>query len=116
MKTYTYAFAVQSAPYWLLLGRPWQKSMKLGKIKRANDSIEVEILDLGDERRWVLVPTKERVGNRLRNRMLVVRGKDGEGQIMRGEKDSLTEVVLTLSFTYDSMAQYLAYKRIAVKV
>jgi len=90
--------------------------MKLGKIKRANDSIEVEILDLGDERRWVLVPTKERVGNRLRNRMLVVRGKDGEGQIMRGEKDSLTEVVLTLSFTYDSMAQCLAYKRIAVKV
>ena len=35
-------------------------------------------MDPGDERRWVLVPTKERVGNRLRNEMLVVRGKDRE--------------------------------------
>jgi len=40
--------------------------------------MEVEILDLGDERRWVLVPTKERVRGKLRNGMLVVRGKDEE--------------------------------------
>jgi len=40
--------------------------------------MKVEILDPGDERRWVLVPTKEWVRDRLRNGMLVVRGKDGE--------------------------------------
>ena len=33
VKTYAYAFVMQSAPYWLLLGRLWQKGMKLGKIK-----------------------------------------------------------------------------------
>jgi len=116
VKTYAHAFVVQSAPYWLLLGRLWQKGMKLGKIERADGSIEVEILDPGDERRWVLVPTKERVGGKLRNGMLVVRGKDGKRQITRGGEDSLTEVVLASSFAYDSVAQCLAYKRVAVKV
>jgi len=48
--------------------------------------------------------------------MLVVRGKDGKRQITRGEEDSLTEMVLALSFAYDSMAQCLAYKQVAVKV
>jgi len=110
VKTYAHAFVVQSAPYWLLLGRPWQNNVKLGKIEQADSSMEVEISDPGD------VPTKERVGGKLRNGMLVMRGKDGERRITRGGEDSLTEVVLALSFAYDSMAQYLAYKRVAVKV
>jgi len=116
VKTYAHVFMVQSALYWLLLERLWQKGVKLEKIERANGSMEVEILDPGDERRWVLVPTKKRVGDRLRNGMLVVRGKDGEGQITRGRDDSLMEVVLTLSFIYDSVTQCLVYKRVAVKV
>ena len=104
VKTYAHAFVVQSVPYRLLLGRPWQKGVKLGKIEQADGSIEVEILDPGDERRQVLVPTRERVGDKLRNGMLVVRGKDGERQITRGGEDSLTEVVLTSSFVYNSVA------------
>jgi len=51
VKTYAHAFVVQSALYRLLLGRPWQKGVKLGKIKRADGSMEVEILDPGDKRR-----------------------------------------------------------------
>jgi len=43
-----HAFVVQSEPYWLLLGRLWQKGVKLGKIERENGSIEVEILDPGE--------------------------------------------------------------------
>ena len=78
VKTYTHAFVVQSAPYRLLLGRPWQKGVKLGKIERADSSMEVEISDPGDERRRVLVPTKERIRGKLRNGILVVRGKDRE--------------------------------------
>ena len=78
--------------------------------------MEVEILDPGDKRRWVLVPTRERVEDKLRNRMLVVRGKDGERRIIRGEEDSLTKVVLASFFVYDSIAQCLAYKWVAVKV
>ena len=116
VKTYTHIFVVQSAPYRLLLGRPWQKGVKLGKIERADGSMKVEISDLGNERRRVLVPTKERVRGKLRNGMLVVRGKDGERRITRGGEDSLTEVVLALSFAYDSVAQCLAYKWVAVKV
>jgi len=116
VKTYAHAFVVQSALYQLLLGRLWQKGVKLGKIERVDGSMEVEISDLGDKRRRVLVPTKERVRGKLRNGMLVVRGKDGERQIMRGGEDSLTEVVLALSFAYDSVVQCLAYKQVAVKV
>jgi len=64
----------------------------------------VEILDLGNKRRQVLVPTKKRVRDRLRNRMLVVRGKDGEEQITRGGENSLMAVVLTSSCIYNSVA------------
>jgi len=76
--------------------------------------MEVEILDPGDEKRQVLVLTKKRVRGKLRNGMLVVRGKDGERRITRGGEDSLTEVVLASSFAYDSVAQCLAYKWVAV--
>ena len=51
VKTYAHTFMVQSAPYRLLLGRPWQKGMKLEKIERVDGSMEVEISDPGDERR-----------------------------------------------------------------
>ena len=51
VKTYTHAFVVQSAPYRLLLGRPWQKGVKLGKIEQADGSIEVEISDPKEEKR-----------------------------------------------------------------
>ena len=47
VKTYAHAFVVQIAPYRLLLGRPWQKGVKLGKIKQVDGSVEVEILDPG---------------------------------------------------------------------
>jgi len=33
VRTYAHAFVVQSAPYWLLLRRPWQKGVKLEKIE-----------------------------------------------------------------------------------
>jgi len=33
VKIYAHAFVVQIALYWLLLGRPWQKEVKLRKIK-----------------------------------------------------------------------------------
>jgi len=116
VKTYVHAFMVQSVPYQLLLGRPWQKSMKLGKIEQADGSIEVEISDPEDKRRHVVVITKKRVMDRLRNKLLVVREKGREGQVMRRGKDFLIEVVLVLFFAYDSIVQCLAYKRVAVKV
>jgi len=78
--------------------------------------MEVEILDSENEKRQVLVPTKERIGDRLRNGMLVMRGIDREGQITKGGKDFLMKVVLALSFIYDSVTQCLAYKRVAIKV
>jgi len=72
VKTYAHAFVVQSAPYRLLLGRPWQKEMKLGKIERVDGSVEVEISDPKEEMRRVVVPTRERMGKRLKDSMLAV--------------------------------------------
>jgi len=76
--------------------------VKLRKIEQADGSIEVEISDLGDKKRCVIVTTKKRVADRLRNGMLVVREKGGEGQVMRKEENSLTKAVLVLFFIYDS--------------
>jgi len=116
IKTYAHAFVVQSVLYRLLLGKLQQKGVKLKKIEQADGSMEVEISDLGDKKRCVIVTTKERVADGLRNRMLVVRGKGGEGQVMRKGENSLTKVVLTLFFVYDSVVQCLVYKQVAVKV
>jgi len=77
VKMYAHAFLVQSAPYQLLLGRLWQKGMKLGKIKRVDGSVEVEILDPKEEMRRVVVPTRERIGERLKGSMLAVEERSG---------------------------------------
>jgi len=49
VKTYMHAFVVQIVPYQLLLGRLWQKGVKLGKIEQVDRSMEVEISDSGGE-------------------------------------------------------------------
>jgi len=118
VKTYAHAFVVQLAPYRLLLGRPWQKGIKLGKIERADGSVEVEILDPGEEGKRVVVPTRERMSEQLRNGMMILRGS---GEIRKGIKirpndSTLTETILSSSFTYDDMAHCLAYKRVADKI
>ena len=51
VKIYAHAFVVWSVLYWLLLGRSWQKEVKLEKIKRENGSMEVEISDPGKGRK-----------------------------------------------------------------
>jgi len=77
VRTYAHAFMVQLAPYWLLLERPWQKGVKLGKIERVDGSVEVEISDPKEEMRWVVVPTRERMGKRLKGSMLAVEERNG---------------------------------------
>jgi len=77
VRTYVHVFVVQSTPYRLLLGRPWQKGVKLGKIEQVNGSVEVEILDPKEEMRWVVVPTRERMGERLKGSMLAVEERSG---------------------------------------
>ena len=116
VKTYAHAFVVQSPPYRLLLGRPWQKGVKLGKIEHVDGSVEVEILDPGVEGKQVMVPTRERVRERLKSGMLVMtNGSEGKWEIQGGE-DTLTEAILSLSFAYNSITQCLAYKRVVDKV
>lgn len=41
--TYAHAFVVEKAPFRLLLGRPWQKGVKLGKIEKGDGRMEVEV-------------------------------------------------------------------------
>jgi len=78
VKTYAHAFVVQSALYWLLLERPWQKGVKLGKIEQENGSVEVEISDPGEGRKQVVVPTRERMEKRLQSELLVLKSKERE--------------------------------------
>jgi len=82
VKTCAHAFVVQLAPYRLLLGRPWQKGVKLGKIEKADRSVEVEISDPGESGKRVVVSTRERRGERLKSSMLAVE-KRGGSELMR---------------------------------
>ena len=77
VKIYAHAFVVQPAPYRLLLERLWQKGVKLGKIERAGGSVEVEILDPGEGGKRVVVPMRERRGERLKSSMLAVKERGG---------------------------------------
>ena len=72
VKMYAYTFVVQITLYWLLLGRPWQKGVKLGKIEQVDGSVEVEISDLGEKRKQVVVPIREWIDERLKSSMLVL--------------------------------------------
>ena len=49
----------------------------MGKIERVDGSIEVEISDPKEEMRRVVVPTRERMGERLKGSMLVVEERSG---------------------------------------
>ena len=101
VKTYTHVFVVWSVPYWLLLGRSWQKEVKLEKIKKENGSMEVEISDPGKGRKRVVVPTRKRIEERLQSRMLVLKSKEGKKRVIQEGDNSLTEAILLSSFTYN---------------
>ena len=101
VKTYVHAFVVWSAPYWLLLGRFWQKGVKLEKIKRENGSIEVKISDPGKGRKQVVVPTRKRIEERLQSRMLVLKSEERKKRVIQEGDNSLTEAILLSSFTYN---------------
>ncbi|KAF8802583.1 hypothetical protein BYT27DRAFT_7060660, partial [Phlegmacium glaucopus] len=60
VKTYAHAFVVTSAPYRLLLGRPWQKGVRLGKIEKENGEVDVVVTDPVDKERRVVILTRER--------------------------------------------------------
>ncbi|KAF9449673.1 hypothetical protein P691DRAFT_645657, partial [Macrolepiota fuliginosa MF-IS2] len=60
IKTFAHAFVVKVAPYHLLLGRPWQKGVKLGKVENGDRSLDVVVTDPLDGGWRVVVSTKER--------------------------------------------------------
>lgn len=118
IKTYAHTFMVSKAPYRLLLGRPWQKGVKLGKVEREDGSMEVVIMDPGEEGKKVVVVTRERRGEEVKAGLAVLGGMswEGKGMKLKGKEDSLTEEILADTFTYNAKAQCLVYKKVANKV
>ncbi|KAF9440012.1 hypothetical protein P691DRAFT_629840, partial [Macrolepiota fuliginosa MF-IS2] len=60
IKTFVHAFMVKAAPYCLLLGRPWQKGVKLGKVENGDGLLDVVVTDPLDGGQRVVVSMKER--------------------------------------------------------
>ncbi|KAF8815582.1 hypothetical protein BYT27DRAFT_7079612 [Phlegmacium glaucopus] len=116
IKTYAHAFVVDSAPYRLLLGRPWQKGVKLGKIEGENGEVDVVITDLVDKDRKAVISTRERKEEQLKKGLAVMVDKSNEDLKIQGKDDSLTSAILGSSFTYDKEAHCLVYKKVANKV
>jgi len=88
--------------------------VKLGKIEQVDRSVEVEISNPGEEEKRVVVPTRERIGERLKGGMLVL-GSESKGEV-QGKEDTLTQAILALLFTYNSITQCLVYKKVANRV
>ena len=91
---------------------------KAEKIKQANGSMKVEILDSREGGKRVVVLTRERMSEQLRDGMMILQGS---GEIRKGmeiqpNNSMLTEAILSSSFTYDDIIHCLAYKRVADKI
>jgi len=80
----------------------------------VDGSVKVEISDPGEERKQVVVPTREQIGERLKGSMLVL-GSESKEEV-QGKKDTLTKAILVSSFTYNGITQCLVYKKVANKV
>ena len=52
--------------------------MKLGKIEQENGSMKVENSDPGEGGKQVVVPTRERMGERLQSELLVLKSEERE--------------------------------------
>jgi hypothetical protein len=116
VQTYTHAFVVKSAPYCLLLGRPWQSSVRLQKVEKSSGIVEIIVTDPREAGRWVVVPTRERKDEKMRRGLMVLVDEEVKGMKIREKEDTLTEALLALSYTYSLMAHCLVYKLVANKV
>ncbi|EKM81912.1 hypothetical protein AGABI1DRAFT_90243 [Agaricus bisporus var. burnettii JB137-S8] len=114
--TYAHAFVVKLAPYRLLLGRPWQSSVKLQKVEKSGGEVEVVVTDPRDAGRQVVVPTKERAEEKVRRGMMVLGREDLEEWGIKGKEDTLTEHILASSYAYNPSAHCLTYKSVANKI
>lgn len=118
IKTYTHAFVVQTAPYRLLLGRPWQKGVRLGKVDNGDGTLDMVVTDPVDERWKVVVPTRERRDEQMKRGLMILGKWSSQSKELeiQGKDDTLIEVILANSFTYDPTMHCLAYKKVANKV
>jgi hypothetical protein len=114
--TYTHAFVVKSTPYWLMLGRPWQSSVRLQKVEKGGGVVEVVVTDPRDaERKIVVVPTKEWKEEKTRRELMVLVEEELGGWGVKEKENTLTEAILTSSYTYNPRAHCLTYKSVANK-
>lgn len=132
IQTWAHAFVVEQAPFRLLLGRPWQKSVKLKKEEKEDGMVLVTIHDPKDRRRAQIIETRAREGEELKG-IFMFRSVESVVKAWRATKPSnaiskiipgrqiqdipvpLAEHMLAKTFYYNPMRHTLAYKKAAKK-
>ncbi|KAJ3521857.1 hypothetical protein NMY22_g12139 [Coprinellus aureogranulatus] len=124
LETWVHAFVVPDAPFRLLLGRPWQKSVMLRK-EETSSGVDITIFDPKDKTKGRRVSTRERLrcgggGCTLMYRSVadVVEAWKSEmaGGLTGLHGTSLGEHVLSSTFRFDEGSHSLAYKPVHKKV
>lgn len=64
IKLWAHAYVVPHAPYKLLLGRPWQQHIRLGKVEHNNGEVAVTLWDQSDHTVQGTFQTTERVSQK----------------------------------------------------
>ena len=131
MKTWAHAYVVPTAPFKLLLGRPWQRSVLLQKTEYVNGKVEVTIHNPRDRREARVVETRERKwGGAAKSVMYKNMGdvartwkewREGglTSQRMIDQEPfptSLASFLMSSTFEPDTSGRMLLYKKVTNKV
>ncbi|KAG2008072.1 hypothetical protein CC2G_013544 [Coprinopsis cinerea AmutBmut pab1-1] len=132
VKTWAHAFVIEDAPYDLLLGRPWQKAVKLEKLE-VDGGVDVVVHNPKALEESVRVKTRARGERGLSYMYRVVEDKkaraEEERQQMKEMFEGLTKVdemiksgsmilpdrLLSETHVFDTENHVLVYRRVADK-
>ncbi|GLB41626.1 hypothetical protein LshimejAT787_1002260 [Lyophyllum shimeji] len=135
MKTWAHAYVVPNAPYRLLLGRPWQKSVLLAKVE-TEAGVWVTLQDPRDRRRRKTVAMRERPSGKRATTFTCVEDvaaawrEDASADqsmpltqpppdladLVRTGPIAITNILLASTFAIDPVTRVLAYKKVANKI
>ncbi|CAA7264504.1 unnamed protein product [Cyclocybe aegerita] len=137
LKTWAHTFVVPQAPFRLLLGRPWQKSVLLQKAEFEDGRLHVTIHSPLDRSKKCVVEMKERESSGGKGQTLMFRSREdvleawrrwregGCGNGLEEEPEggeeppfptSYANFILGTTFEQGPTAQTLAYKKVARRI
>lgn len=115
IKTWAHAYVVPDAPYRLLLGRPWQRLVRLERHETDSD-VYVTVHDPLDLLKRRTIPTVRRPFPHKERESFVFTSAAVHCPTFSLTLSSLADLQLRQTFDFDPIRRVLAYKKVANKV